>query len=84
MNNPNAPVTIAIPYVPTAEELNHPELIVVWYIDGKGNVMPVPNGRYDAATQTVVFQTTHFSTYAVTFVKKDFEICRICHGLNKL
>lgn len=71
-NNPKAPVTVAIPYVPTAEELSHPELIVVWYIDGKGNVLPVPSSRYDAATQTVVFQTTHFSTYAVTFVKKNF------------
>ncbi len=71
-NNPNAPVTVSIPYTPTAEELSNPDLIVVWYIDDKGNVAPVPNGRYDAATQTVVFQTTHFSIYAVTFVKKNF------------
>ncbi|KAA1177532.1 endo-1,4-beta-xylanase [Paenibacillus sp. B2(2019)] len=71
-NNPNAPVTVSIPYTPTAEEQSNPDLIVVWYIDDKGNVAPVPNGRYDAATQTVVFQTTHFSTYAVTFVKKNF------------
>ncbi|MNO29662.1 Endo-1,4-beta-xylanase A precursor [compost metagenome] len=71
-NNPNAPVTVAIPYTPTAEELSHPDLIVVWYIDGKGNAIPVPNGRYDAATQTVVFQTTHFSIYAIASVMKSF------------
>lgn len=71
-NNPNAPVTVSIPYTPTAEELSNPDLIVIWYIDGKGNVIPVPNGRYDAATQTVVFQTTHFSLYAVTSVMKSF------------
>ncbi|CAH1057443.1 Endo-1,4-beta-xylanase A [Paenibacillus pseudetheri] len=71
-NNPNAPVTVSIPYTPTAEELSNPDLIVVWYIDDKGNVAPVPNGRYDAGTQTVVFQTTHFSIYALTFVKKNF------------
>jgi endo-1,4-beta-xylanase len=71
-NNPNAPVTVAIPYAPTAEELSHPDLIVVWYIDGKGNAIPVPNGRYDAATQTVVFQTTHFSMYAIASVMKSF------------
>ena len=70
-NNPNAPVTVSIPYTPTAEELSNPDLIVVWYIDDKGNVAPVPNGRYDAGTQTVVFQTTHFSIYALTFVKKN-------------
>ncbi|WP_339316711.1 endo-1,4-beta-xylanase [Paenibacillus sp. FSL R10-2734] len=71
-NNPNAPVTVSIPYTPTAEELSNPDLIVVWYIDGKGNVIPVPNGRYDATTQSVVFQTTHFSIYAVTSVMKSF------------
>ncbi|MRN52169.1 endo-1,4-beta-xylanase [Paenibacillus monticola] len=72
-NNPNASVTVAIPYTPTAEELSsNPDLIVVWYIDGKGNITPIPNGRYDAATGTVVFQTTHFSTFAVAHVLKTF------------
>lgn len=71
-NNPNAPVTVSIPYTPTAEELTNPELLVVWYIDSKGNAVPVPNSRYDATTQSVVFQTTHFSVYAVTYIKKNF------------
>ncbi|ASA19867.1 endo-1,4-beta-xylanase [Paenibacillus donghaensis] len=71
-NNPSAPVTVSIPYTPTAEELSNPELIVVWYLDGKGNATPIPNSRYEAATQSVVFQTTHFSTYAVDSVFKTF------------
>ncbi|WEK54611.1 MAG: endo-1,4-beta-xylanase [Candidatus Cohnella colombiensis] len=71
-NNPNAPVTISIPYTPTAEELSNPDSIVVWYIDGNGNATAIPNGRYDTATGTVVFQTTHFSTYAVATVVKTF------------
>ncbi|WP_235441648.1 S-layer homology domain-containing protein [Paenibacillus sp. IHB B 3415] len=71
-NNPSAPVTVSIPYTPTAEELSNPDLIVVWYIDGKGNATPIPNGRYEAATQSVVFQMTHFSTYAVDSVFKTF------------
>ena len=29
---------MSIPYTPTAEELENPESIVVWYIDGSGNV----------------------------------------------
>jgi endo-1,4-beta-xylanase len=72
-NNPNAPVTVAIPYSPTEEELSDTDHIIIWYIDGQGKATPVPNGRYDAASGTVVFQTTHFSTYAVASVFKTFE-----------
>lgn len=71
-NNPDAPVTVSIPYTPTAAELENPEHIVVWYIDGSGNVISVPNGRYDPATGTVTFTTTHFSHYAVAYVHKTF------------
>jgi uncharacterized repeat protein (TIGR02543 family) len=71
-NNPSAPVTVSIPYTPTAAELADPEHIVVWYIDGSGNVISVPNGRYDPATGTVTFTTTHFSHYAVAYVHKTF------------
>jgi len=71
-NNPNAPVTVSIPYTPTEEELNDPEHIVVWYIDGSGKVVPVPNGHYDPVTGTVTFTTTHFSYFAVAYVRKTF------------
>ncbi|WP_433618301.1 endo-1,4-beta-xylanase [Paenibacillus cellulositrophicus] len=71
-SNPAAPVTVEIPYKPTAEELNHPDQIVVWYIDGQGQATPIPNGRYDAATGKVVFHTTHFSTYAVAYASTAF------------
>jgi uncharacterized repeat protein (TIGR02543 family) len=71
-NNPSAPVTVSIPYTPTAAELADPEHIVVWYIDGSGNVVSVPNGRYDPTTGTVTFITTHFSHYAVAYVHKTF------------
>jgi len=66
-SNPSAPVTVSIPYTPTAEELKHPESIVVWYIDGSGNVVCIPSGHYDAATGMVAFATTHFSQYAVSY-----------------
>lgn len=71
-SNPNAPVTVSVPYAPTAAELENPESIVVWYIDGSGNVVTIPNGRYDAATGTVTFSTTHFSDYAVAYNKVSF------------
>ena len=72
-NNPDAPVTVSIPYEPTAEELSDPEHITVWYIDGSGSVVEVPSGRYDPVTGTVTFTTTHFSNYAVAYVKKTFN-----------
>ena len=72
-NNPNAAVSVAIPYTPTAQELSNPDHIIIWYIDGSGKATPVPNARYDAASGTVKFSTTHFSNYAVAFVIKTFD-----------
>jgi hypothetical protein len=72
-SNPNAPVTVRIPYAPTAAELAEPESIVVWYIDGGGNIVAIPNGRYDPATGLVTFHTTHFSDYAVAYRKVSFQ-----------
>lgn len=66
-NNPNVPATLSIPYTPTEEELENPDAIVVWYIDGAGNVFAVPDGRYDEATGMVTFRTTHFSHFGVAF-----------------
>lgn len=72
-NNPDAAVTVSLPYVPTKQELEKPEHIVVWYIDGSGIAWPVPNGKYDASKGCVVFTTSHFSKYAVTYVTKTFD-----------
>jgi hypothetical protein len=68
-SNSDAPVTVSIPYTPTAEELANLESIVIWYIDGSGNAVCVPNGRYDPVTGTVIVDVTHFSDYAVTYNK---------------
>lgn len=72
-NNSDAPVTACIPYLPTAEELENPESIVIWYIDGNGGAVCVPNGRYDPITGTVIFSTTHFSDFAVAYNKVSFN-----------
>jgi hypothetical protein len=71
-SNPTAPVIVSIPYMPTSEELENTESIVIWYIDGSGHVIPVPNGRYDAETGTVTFTTTHFSLYAIGYNSVHF------------
>lgn len=72
-SNENAQVTVSIPYIPTAAELANPESIVIWYIDGAGNAVSVPNGHYDPTTGTVTFSTTHFSYYTVGFNKISFN-----------
>ncbi|HEY5585970.1 MAG TPA: sugar-binding protein [Ruminiclostridium sp.] len=69
-NNPKAPVTVSIDYQPTAAELKAPNHIVVQYIDGKGNINSIPNGRYDATSGKVIFTTTHFGMYTFDFVNK--------------
>jgi hypothetical protein len=43
-NNPAAPVTVTIPYTPTAAELQNPESIIIWYLDGSGKPVCVPTG----------------------------------------
>jgi hypothetical protein len=72
-NNPGAPVTVRIPYIPTAEELLNPESIVVWYIDGSGSAVMIPNGHYDSATGCVSFETTHFSRFAAGYSSARFD-----------
>jgi hypothetical protein len=64
---PSAPVTVTIPYTPTPDELQSPESIIIWYIDGSGNAVMIPNGHYDASTGCVTFETTHFSQFAVGY-----------------
>ena len=71
-SNPSAPVIVSVPYKPTADELKNPEKIVVWYIDGSGNVITIPSGRYDPKNGMVTFATTHLGDYAVAYVSKTF------------
>lgn len=70
--NESAAVKVSIPYIPTAEEQRDTEHIVIWYIDGSGKIVSVPNGRYDPATGSVTFITTHFSYYSIAYVHRTF------------
>lgn len=72
-NNPSSPVRVSIPYEPSEEELSSPESIVIWYIDGNGHAVSVPNGRYDPVSGTVTFITTHFSDYAIVYNPVSFK-----------
>ncbi|MCR8633190.1 S-layer homology domain-containing protein [Paenibacillus radicis (ex Xue et al. 2023)] len=72
-DNPEAAVTISMPFKPSDQEMKDPEHIIVLYLDGDGNAVKVPNGKYDTATGKVTFKTTHFGKYAPSFDYKTFD-----------
>lgn len=75
-SNPDAPVTVKLPYQPTEEEQNNPlllEKLTILYLDEKGMPTPVPNAAYDQATGMIIFKTTHFSRYAAALQERSFQ-----------
>ena len=64
-SNPNAPVTISLPY--TLKDGESGSNITVYYIDGTGKLENM-QGVYNSETKLVTFTTTHFSKY---FVKEN-------------
>lgn len=64
-------VTVSVPYTPASGEDTN--AIVIYYVDAYGTPTLMPDARYDAATGKVVFNTTHFSTYAVGYNKVSFN-----------
>lgn len=61
---------VSIPYTLGSDE--DPNAVVVYYIDGSGNLIPV-TGQYDADTGTVTFTAEHFSVYAVGYNYMSFN-----------
>ncbi|MHB8065558.1 MAG: S-layer homology domain-containing protein [Ruminiclostridium sp.] len=72
-NNPSAPVTITVPYTLTSTEASNAEFLTVWYIDGNSKPVAVPSARYNAATKSITFSTTHFSKYALVYNETTFS-----------
>jgi uncharacterized protein YjdB len=57
--------TVILPFVPEKDQST--DGITVWYMDSDGVMTEVPC-KYDAATSTVSFQTSHLSDYVVKAV----------------
>jgi hypothetical protein len=70
-SNTGAPVQVAIPYQPAAGE--DAEKLSITYIAASGERTPIYNGRFDSKKGAMVFTTSHFSTYAVTYTPKTFS-----------
>ncbi|EPR13759.1 leucine-rich repeat protein [Ruminiclostridium papyrosolvens] len=73
INNPDAPVKVAIPYIPTEKEIGNQEHIVVYYIDEDGNAITVPSGKYNSDTGEITFTTTKIHRFSVGYVEKTFD-----------
>ncbi|SBW00541.1 exported hypothetical protein [uncultured Eubacteriales bacterium] len=63
--------TVSVPYTPAAGE--DANAIVVYYINASGELVTVPSCVYDAATGTVAFTTTHFSSYGIGYNAVSFS-----------
>ena len=64
-------INVSLPYSPAPGEDTN--AIIVNYINADGNLEIVTNGRYDAASGTVAFTTSHFSKYVVGYNKIYFK-----------
>jgi hypothetical protein len=70
-NNTSAPVTVAFPYTPTAEESTDAECLIIWRLDENGPVC-VPNGHYEFKDGEMVFKTAFMARFACGFSKAIF------------
>jgi uncharacterized repeat protein (TIGR02543 family) len=66
-----ANVTVSIPYTLAPGE--DPNAVVIYYIGTDRTLTMVPDAHYDATSGRVVFNTTHFSAYAVGYNKVGFS-----------
>ncbi|UJF31894.1 glycoside hydrolase family 3 N-terminal domain-containing protein [Paenibacillus hexagrammi] len=64
-------VQVGIPYELKAGE--KPNNVVIYYIDGAGQLEIVKNGKYNPESGKVEFTAKHFSTYAAAYVQASFN-----------
>jgi hypothetical protein len=62
--------TVSVPYTLAPGE--NPNKIVIYYISDSSALVKVKNCKYDPATGTVTFTTTHFSEFAVAYSDVSF------------
>ena len=73
LKNPNAPIKISIPYIPTDKEMGKQEHIVVFCIDEHGNAVTVPSGKYNSDSGEITFTTTKLQRFSIGYVEKSFD-----------
>lgn len=61
----NGTVKVSLPYTLKQEE--NPKKLTVYYIDEKGKATEMSGAYYDEKTASLVFNTNHFSTFAIVY-----------------
>jgi hypothetical protein len=67
ITNLGGTVTVSLPYMPESDVApDDYDLLTVYYLDDDGNITEMKGAKYDAATGSITFATTHFSKFFVT------------------
>lgn len=69
ISNFGGPVEVSLPYELKPGE--DPNSVVIYYVDGNGNLQTVPNCRYENGR--MIFTTTHFSLYMIAYNPVTFS-----------
>ena len=64
-------VTVSLPYTPADGE--DTDNLTVYYIDDSGSAVKMEGAYYDASSGCVIFETSHFSTFAIVCDAVDFD-----------
>lgn len=75
------PVVVKLPYTLTAVDQDHPERLVVWFIgqDSGMQTTTIVNGRFNQATNQIVFETDQLGDYASAYVSPVFSDVQSAH-----
>ncbi len=77
----DTPVKITMPYTLNGDQ--DPAAIIIWYIDKNNELNKVENVAYDPDTETVTFEVSHFSFYAIVYHEtQELKCSRGDHGDN--
>ncbi len=61
----NGAVTVSLPYTPTKGE--DTRKLTIYYLDKEGKAVEMAGAHYDTAANSIVFETPHFSAFAVVY-----------------
>lgn len=67
----NGKVTVSIPYTPSSDEVT--SSIVIYYINDSGKLELIKNCKYDSTKKIIVFNTDHFSQFAIGYNNINFS-----------
>ncbi|MCP1136268.1 S-layer homology domain-containing protein [Paenibacillus polysaccharolyticus] len=71
--NTKTPITISLPYQPNITELLDPEKLAVHRISDDGQMISIPNGKFNKNSEQMIFKTRQNGVYAITQDNRTFQ-----------